>query len=201
MMCILEFVQDERTNLVGVFQSRKHAVAFLQSIPFLTEKTDAYGTSYFFFYKDLPDCYTVTYHGWHYVFSRFSYSAYESADNIEAVLQDVCFLDEKPSENGKFVPGYTAVDAYSCENSEVFATIAQREAFYQAAKEYYAAQGRSVARDGLGSEDGEYVLVSAPGKPAEMHLSFLLEPQTIAAWEKAGSFEKWREANCADDEW
>ncbi|MEG1926484.1 MAG: hypothetical protein RR415_12160, partial [Ruthenibacterium sp.] len=99
MMCILEFVQGERTNVVGVFQSHEHAVSFLQSIPSLREQTDAYGTSYFFHYQDLPDGDIIRYRGWQYVFSRFSYSAYESAGDIEALLHDVCFLDEKPPES------------------------------------------------------------------------------------------------------
>ncbi|MEG0897769.1 MAG: hypothetical protein RSF73_09520 [Ruthenibacterium sp.] len=201
MMCILEFVQGERTNVVGVFQSHEHAVSFLQSIPSLREQTDAYGTSYFFHYQDLPDGDIIRYRGWQYVFSRFSYSAYESAGDIEALLHDVCFLDEKPPESDAFVQGMTTVDAYSCENSDVLATIAQREAFYKEAKTYYAAQGRKIARDGLGSEDGEYVLVERPDKPAEMHLSFLLDPQTIAAWKKAGSFEKWLKTCCTKEEW
>lgn len=195
MMCILKFIQDEITNLVGVFQSHDHAVEFLKSIPFLTETTDEYGIEYRIKYKDMPDGYTVTYNGWRYMLSRFSYSARESAEDIEAILIDVCNLGESPTENGAYVKGYTDVDGYSCDNSKVLEAIEKREAFYSAAKQYYETQGRKTARDGLGSQDGEYVMVSDPGKPLEMYLSFLLDPQTIDAWEKAGSFEAWLSQN------
>lgn len=198
MMCILKFIQDEITNLVGVFQSHNHAVEFLKSLPFLTEKTDEYGTEYRIKYKDLPDYYAAAYNGWQYLLSRFSYSANESAEDIEAILIDVCNLDGSPEENGTYVNGYTEVDGYSCDNSKVLETIEKREAFYLAAKQYYEAQGRKTARDGLGSQDGEYVMVSAPGEPLEMHLSFLLDPQTVDAWEKAGSFEAWLAQNQMD---
>lgn len=195
MMCILKFVQDERTNLVGVFESHDNAVEFLKKIPFLTETTNEYGTDYLIKYKDMPDCYTITYNGWQYVLSRFSYSSYESAEDIEAILIDVCNLDASPQKSGAYVAGYTELDAYSYDNSQMLAAIEKREALYLAAKEYYEAQGRKIERDGLGSQDGEYVMVSAPDKPSELYISFLLAPQTIDEWEKAGSFEAWLAQN------
>ncbi|MEG2677835.1 MAG: hypothetical protein RR933_06920 [Oscillospiraceae bacterium] len=199
MQCILHFVQNERTNLVGVFQSRDNAIDFLRSIPFLQEKPDEFGTTYTIKFEDMPDSHTINYNGWQYVLSRFSYSAYKSDGIIEAYLTDVCNLDSAPPENGSYIPGYTCVDAYSFPNSEVADTIEKREAFYQEAERYYAEQGRTVDRDGLGSEDGEYVLVSAPGNPSEMHLTFLLDPQTIADWESSGSFALWLKQNELQD--
>ncbi|MEG0913959.1 MAG: hypothetical protein RSD35_09635 [Oscillospiraceae bacterium] len=199
MQCILYFVQNERTNLVGVFQSRDNAIDFLRSIPFLQEKPDEFGTTYTIKFEDMPDSHTISYNGWQYVLSRFSYSAYKSDGIIEAYLTDVCNLYSAPPENSSYIPGYTCVDAYSFPNSEVADAIEKREAFYREAERYYAAQGRTVDRDGLGSEDGEYVLVSEPGNPSEMHLTFLLDPQTIADWENFGSFALWLKQNELQD--
>ena len=64
-------------------------------------------------------------------------------------------------------------------NDEVLSVIEKRETFYREAERYYGEQGRKIGRGGLGSEDGEYITVSEPGDPTDMHLTISLEPQVI----------------------
>ena len=191
MACMLSFEQGERRNVVGVFRSEENAVQFLESIPFLQKAEDEYGIVYRIPFDHLPDSYLVCYNGWQYVLSRFSYSAYESDGEIEAVLTPLCEMDVEPPKGGAYVEGATAVDAYLYPDDEVQSAIEKRETFYREAARYYEKQGRKTGRGGLGSEDGEYITVSEPGDPTDMRLTILLEPQVIQEWEKAGSFEAW----------
>lgn len=193
MAYMLAFDQADRRNIVGVFECEENAVRFLESIPFIQKQQDAYGTAYCIPYRSLPDSYSVQYHGWKYVLSRFSYSACEIDGDIEAVLIHLCELDSTPEHDGASVDADTLFDAYVYRNGEIDGLIEKRKAFYQEAVIYYGKQGRKVSRAGLGTEDGEYLLVSEPGNPDDMRISTLLEPQVIAEWEKAGSFEAWRQ--------
>lgn len=191
MAYLLTFEQNERKNNVGVFQSYDHVIKFLESIPFVEKYQDEYGTEYRIPFKQIPDSYTVSYNGWKYVFSCFSYSAYESDGDIVADITQLCDLDSAPKCQEAFVDTETTLDAYCFLNSEINEAIEQREAFFQEAVQYYEKQGRKVTRDGLGSEDGEYILISETGNPDQMRISALLDPQTIDEWQKAGSFEAW----------
>lgn len=191
MMVLLSFEQEDRVNRVGVFQSYENAVRFLESIPFLQKQQDEYGTIYFIPFAQLPETYTVRYNGWNYVLSRFSYSADASAGPVEAVLTPLCSLDSPPEEPDAPVDTDTLLDAYCYTNGDLEAAIEKRELFFKEAAHYFAEQGRKVEREGLGSEDGEYILVSEPGTSGSMTILAHLNPQVIDEWEKAGDFAAW----------
>lgn len=188
---MLVFVQGDRRNTVGVFQSEENAMVFLNSIPFVHRRASKYETEYWISFNDLPDCYTAAYHGWEYVISRFSYSACEPEEDIEVSLIELCSLDSVPEKPGTCIDVPTYLDAYSFPNCQIQENVEKREKMVQEAIQYYKKQNRRVARNGLGSEDGEYLMVSDPENPDQMMIAFLLDPETIAQWEKAGSFEAW----------
>ena len=187
MIYILAFVQGGRTNWVGSFAQRENAVAFLKSIPFVREQTDEYGTVYTMRYRDIPALYMAQYNSWQYPISKFSYGPERSAGEIEAELLAFCQMDETPNPNFPIVEGMTAVDAYTHSNAEIPAFVKAREAFFRAARACAKRQGKKLIRRGLGSEDGEYVLISQKEHPTEYRFAFLLDPETVAAWEKTGA--------------
>ncbi|MEG0767048.1 MAG: hypothetical protein RR482_04970, partial [Clostridia bacterium] len=189
MSYLLEINQEEIRNIVGIFDTLENAQAFLESIPFVKKTVDAYGASYHMAFGDLPVLYTASYRGWQYVIGRDSYAPERQGNEISLDLMEITRLDATPPRDGTYVTGDTRLDAYSFPNDAIAQEIEKREALYSEAKAYYARQGRKVARSGLGSQDGEYVLVSEKNKPKQMHLTFLLEPQSVEAREKAGNFE------------
>lgn len=197
MLCVLSFIQGDITNTVGVFESRENAVEFLSGIPFVKRYTDDFHTGYMIKLGDIPDCFTVSYKGWKYTLSRFSFSECDPCEDIEAEFTELCNLDREPDASSSYVSGYTIVAGYSCDNEIVADYIAKRESLYRQAKEYYESRGRKIGRGGLGSQDGEYVLVSGGSAP-EMSIAFLLDPPTVEQWERAGSFEGWLSAYGGD---
>ncbi|MEG0269185.1 MAG: hypothetical protein RR824_07440 [Clostridia bacterium] len=189
MSVLLEINQEEKRNIVGVFDSMENAQTFVESIPFVKKTVNEYGKDYTMAFKDLPVSHTVAYGGWRYIIARDSYAPEDKYGEISLDLLEMTRLDAPSPSAGAFVEGYTSLDAYSFPNTEMASGIEKREALFLEAKEYFARQGRRVERDGLGTQDGEYVLVSDKTDEKQLHIAFLLEPQSVEAREKAGSFE------------
>lgn len=181
MAWLLEFEQEERRSIVGIIENRRDAETFLAGIPFVRKSEDGEYDSICF--EEIPELYTASYKNWRYVFSRSSWKPEEMGGEIEVSLTEVSRLDETCAE-GTYVRGYTVVDGYSYPNEDVFEAVEKREKLFAEAKAYYESRGKEVARGALGSEDGEYVLISG-------EIAFHLDPETIEEWEKAGSFENW----------
>ncbi|MEG1782333.1 MAG: hypothetical protein RR253_03685 [Oscillospiraceae bacterium] len=188
MSYLMEIQQGEQRNIVGIFDTLKNAETFLSGVPFIVKRKESYGVSYTIPFARLPELYIASYHNWRYVFSRCSYRAEGDGDEIEVVLTQVSEMD-RASAVGSFPKGYTGLDAYTFPNDEMQREVEKRIALFQEAKAYYGEQGRRVERRGLGSQDGEYLLVSEENDPAQMRIAFLLEPQSTQAREKAESFE------------
>lgn len=189
MSVLLEINQDEKRNIVGVFDSLENAQTFVESIPFVKKTVSEYRTEYTMAFKDLPVSYAASYGGWRYIIARDSYAPEDKYGEISLDLIELTRLDAPPATEDAFVEGYTSLDAYSFPNAEIASGIEKREALFLEAKEYFARQGRKVERDGLGTQDGEYVLVSEKTDEKQLYIAFLLEPQSVEAREKAGSFE------------
>ncbi|MEG0835819.1 MAG: hypothetical protein RR413_10285 [Christensenellaceae bacterium] len=188
MSYLMEIQQGETRNIVGIFATLENADNFLTSIPFIIKRNESYGITYTIPFADLPELYVAAYHNWRYVFSRCSYEPERDNDEIEIVLTELSQMDTATSEIA-FPKGYTSVDAYTFPNDEIQREVEKRIALFKEAEVYFGRQGRRVERGGLGSQDGEYVLVSDENNPKQMHITFLLEPQSIQAREKAKSFE------------
>ncbi len=188
MSYLMEIQQGETRNIVGIFSTMENADTFLRSIPFITKRKESYGISYTIPFVDLPELYVASYHNWRYVFSRCSYEPERDGDEIEVVLTEVSEMDTAIPEIA-FPKGDTRLDAYTFPNDEVQCEVKKRIALFEEAKAYYGRQGRTVERGGLGSQDGEYVTVSDEHDPTQMCITFLLEPQSTQAREKASSFE------------
>ncbi|MEG1269651.1 MAG: hypothetical protein RSD35_10440, partial [Oscillospiraceae bacterium] len=180
--------QGERRNIIGIFDELKNADTFLRNIPFIIKRKESYGISYTIPFADLPELYIASYNNWRYVFSRCSYEPERDDDEIEVILTEVSEMDAAAPEVS-FPKGDTRLDAYTFPNDEMQCEVEKRIALFEEAKAYYGQQGRAVERRGLGSQDGEYLLVSEENDPAQMRIAFLLEPQSTQARETADSFE------------
>lgn len=186
MPFLLTFCQGPRQNAVGVFSSEENAAAFLACIPF-ARKTPA--GSVFFRYAEMPALFVVRSHGWQYPLCRCSYLPDEQDGEIDAVVTPLSPLDA-PCPAGSWAAGSTRVDAYVYDNADAAAAVEQRERFFAEAQACYEAQGCTVSREGLGSEDGEYVLLKKPGSK-EPVFAFSLDPDSVNEWMRAGSFAAW----------
>lgn len=169
MAYLMEMEQGERRSIIGVFQNEKDAKKFLAGIPFIKKVR---GSDYYRIrFADLPELYDASSGNWHYTFSRFSWFPGENDGEIDLYLTEVSILDTDCA-SPTIVAGQTVVDGYSFPNEDIPNYIRRREQLYKETQAYYRKKGRKVTRSGLGSEDGEYVLVD--GK-----FAFHLDPETV----------------------
>lgn len=192
MACLLTLEQIDRRMIVGVFEDDAAAIRFLEPIPGLrTEDLEGGYCRYTLATADLPDALPIDYNGWQVVISRFTWADPAEEPEVEAVLTPVSLLDTAPSEPGIVVAGQTVIDTSVVENSEVAAFVERRERFCREAEAWFAARDRTPQREGLGTEDGEYIIVTNPARPNHTEHMILFDPATLDAWEAAGSFDAW----------
>ncbi len=189
MSYLMEIHQDETRNIVGIFASKASADTFLTSIPFVEKHVEHYGVRYVIPFTKLPELYVAEHRNWRYVFSRCSYQPECDGGEIEITLTEVSDLDAE-ARDASFPKGSTRLDAYTFPNDKIQCEVEKRMALFEEARAYYGQQERAVARGGLGSQDGEYVMVAAKKDPSQMRIAFLLEPQSTAAREQSASFEE-----------
>lgn len=185
MSFILKIEQNEKGYDVGVFESEESIYKFIESIPFVKKEvfsdSDNY-INYFMNFEDIPDYYEVNYNNYLYVISKFSFIS--GNDEIYFNWSKIHLWDEKSFVKETFIEGYTIVDAYDFSNNEVKNYIEKRESLYKEIETYYKSKGAKVRRDGLGSEDGEYIEISSES------ILYLLDPNAIEIWEKSTDVEE-----------
>ena len=178
MAVLLEINQGERRHLVGVFESRSTALAFLKRLPFVVPQRDEWGTRYLLPYRLLPYAHTAHYKGHRYVFSRLSYLPEQAAGEIEAIIHPLSLMD-RPAREDAYVKGQTLLDAYVFPNTDCHGHLVRRYLLWQEARHHFAKQGKRVTILGRGTEDGEYVQVNDRAGHEPGRIAFLLDPQTL----------------------
>ncbi|WP_270505714.1 hypothetical protein [Paraclostridium sordellii] len=183
MAYLLKIEQFERSYDIGVFKSEESIYKFIESIPFVKKEVfpDNY-INYFMDFKDIPDYYEVNYNNYIYIISKFSFIPDEG--EIYFNWREIHLWDEKESVKETFVEGETIVDAYSFSNNEVKSYIEKREELYKETKKYYESKGLKIARNALGSEDGEYVEL------LNGSILYLLDPRAVEIWEESKDIEE-----------
>lgn len=178
MSYLLKIEQYEKSYDVGVFKSEKSIYKFIESIHFVKKEvlSNDY-TNYFFNFEDIPDYYEINYNNYLYVISKFSFTP--SEDEIYFSWSKINLWDERVSTKETFVENDTKVDAYMVSNNEVKEYIEKREELYIEMEKFYKRKGLKVTRDGLGSQDGEYIEV--PGDS----ILYLLDPCAVDIWDKS----------------
>lgn len=178
MSYLLKIEQYEKSYDVGVFKSEKSIYKFIESIPFVKKEvlSNDY-TNYFFNFEDIPDYYEINYNNYLYVISKFSFAP--SEDEIYFSWSKINLWDEQVSTKETFIENYTKVDAYIVSNNEVKEYIEKREELYIEMEKFHKRKGLKVTRDGLGSQDGEYIEISGDS------ILYLLDPWAVDIWDKS----------------
>lgn len=168
-MYLLQWMEGERNQFVGMFDTIENGRAFMKKVPGYTiEVIEENGFSWeeeTIRYEKLPDIAMVEYNGYKVPISRFSFEA-----DIAIVWIELDHLDVKPrgkedcSEEqeetiSKISTGATRIDAYSINNEEVEAYVKKREAQFEKCVKFLGKKGFEVSRGCFGSEDGEVIFV------------------------------------------
>lgn len=114
--------------------------------------------------------------------TRFQFEPGESIEFFAVELTDVG-QEIYPNE---YVEGTTVVDAYAYPNDQVKQVIQAREQFVEEAKEWANERGLVIKRYGIGSEDGEYLMLGD-------HFLVHLDPSTIEQRSTVKNFQEWYE--------
>ena len=198
MAYLLEFLQDEISNIVGVFDTEENAVSFIESIPFTRRNSYSFGDGYYMRYEEIPELYTASYKDWNYVISK---SSYIPGEVIDLALSEISLMDSEEPERGETVSWWTRLDGYSFSNGEIADQIEKREALIREARKYFLALGREVELAGFDSEDGSYAASYPKHHPDDQCIEFHLDPQTIELREQAESFEAFLEEQQDDQQY
>lgn len=180
MAILMETVQTDTWNTIGVFDSVETAEKFLAALPFASRNQDETGTWWTLDYGRMPPLHTAYYNGWKVAFARASYRPLEQGGEIDVMLSPITCLDQPAPAEAAYVEGEVLVDAHLYLHSEVAQAVHAREMLFTEIADHFVAQGKRVSRAGLGSEDGEYALVTDPDSSDEGELLIHLDPQTLA---------------------
>lgn len=172
-MYLLEFIEDEQRQIVGVFNDEQDVMEWISSVPFIHKDAD---DQYTLSYDELPPYYEVLYKDSVYPLTRY---AFNQSEVIEVVWSEIAHMDETSG----VAPGVSKVGVYYYNNEEVEAAVKAREQFKSELKAYYDDKGKAYTFGGVGSEDGEYIHVE--GGPF-IHI----DPMTIESYESAHNIEQ-----------
>ena len=157
-MYLLELVQGERCHTVGLFEEKTDAEEWIASVPYLRKSTIFFEEmeleGYVMDYEDLP-----LYEEIIWAESRFPLTKYMFTLDDGTIKFYIWESAPIINETEGLIDGMTQVDAYMIPNSEVKDYVQHREEVRKRITAYYEEQGRKVDSGGLGSQDGEYLLI------------------------------------------
>src|SRR5690625_349404 len=157
-MYLLELHQKDRHHIVGLFDDENDAVELIETLPYVQKHTAYFDgqefVTYVMQYEDLPLYEEVVWKESRFPLTKYMFTPDDGA--IELIIWDKLPLMNK-------VEGYTErmtqVDAYAIPNDEVKNYIQTREEVRNEITKYYTNLERKVELGGVGSEDGEYLLI------------------------------------------
>lgn len=157
-MYILELHQKNRQYIVGLFENENDAIGWVEALPYVQKKSahfnDQEFVTYTMDYEDLPLYKEIVWKKSCFPLTKYMFTPDDGT--IELIIWDKLPLMDK-------VEGYTdrmtQVDAYAIPNNEVRNYIQTREEVRNEITNYYTNLGRKVESGGVGSEDGEYLLI------------------------------------------
>lgn len=174
-MYLLEWVEGDRNQYVGIFESVESGRAFMQKVPGYRRREmeieDFIIKEEIIEYDKLPDIAMIEHNGYRVPISRFSFE-----EDIRVTWVELDHLDQNPAkplekENSelrnppvnKVAVGATRIDAYSINNEEVEQYVTKRESQYNKCVEFLDKEGFEVSRGCFGSEDGEIIFIRKKG--------------------------------------
>lgn len=181
-MYMVTIQQQERIHTVGLFQQLEEAEAWIESIPYVHKQVEPFDdvtfVNYTMRYEDIPRYEEIIWKSSRFPLTHFMFSPDEGP--IE------CFISSQLPVIGEaqgLVEGMTQVDAYMVPNEEAKKYIEIREEIRQALIEHYTKLGKKVENGGIGSEDGEYLIVE---EGPFIHL----DAGTVQSWENKTSIDQ-----------
>lgn len=176
-MYLLELHQGDRQHFVGLFEDKEDAVDWIENLSYVHKQVDIFEkqefVTYTLKYDDLPVYEKIRWK--ESVFPLTKYMFVPDEGLIEFMIWDK--LSVMSYAQGP-VDGMTQVDAYLVPNEEVEQYIQKREEMRETLTTYYEKQGKRVDSGGLGSQDGEYLLVDGAFL---LHLDALSVDQWISS--------------------
>lgn len=177
-MYLLQWLEGDKTQYVGMFESVESGRTFMQKVPgYQYDIVEEDGFSFdeeMIEYDKLPDIMMIEHNGYRIPVSRFSFEG-----DIMVIWVELDYLDGsktsntllhgalRSSQSSVIATGATRVDAYSINNEDVEEYILKREGNYRKCVELLDQKGYECYRAGFGSEDGEYLLVRKKSVYAE----------------------------------
>ena len=171
-MYLLEIIEQNDRQIVGVFDKESDIEQWIQSVPFI--KQDDHG-NLVVLYDVMPVYYEVKFGGSIYPFTRY---AFTGEDTIYVSWNEIAHINTTQG----IVNGISKVGVYIYENTEVRQAVISRETLKKELATYYDTQGISYYFGGIGSEDGEYISV-------ENGLFIHFDPMTIEHYNSSKSIE------------
>lgn len=187
-MYILQWLQGDRQQYVGVFDKIENGREFMKKIPgyrhevVVEEDGFAYENEHIS-YAALPEIEMIAYNGFRVPVSKFSFEEDILVIWIELDHLDQCHED-RDTDAGRIATGATRVDAYSINNEDVEAYVRSRESKYKQCLEVLEKLGYEAERAFYGSEDGEAILyrkktANASSESGEWHFLTHMDPSFV----------------------
>lgn len=148
-MYLLEIIEQNDRQIVGVFDKESDIQQWIQSVPFI--KQDNQG-NVVVLYDEMPAYYEVEFGESIYPLTRY---AFTGDDTIYVVWNEIAHINTTKG----IVEGTSKVGVYIYENTEIRQAVISRETLKKELATYYDAQGTAYYFGGIGSEDGEYINV------------------------------------------
>ncbi|AIY72994.1 TPA: hypothetical protein ACLQU7_005700 [Bacillus tropicus] len=180
-MYLLELIQGDDRQQVGLFSREEDVKAWIESIPYVHKNVEDFEgeefITYTMSYLDLPLYEEIKWKSSIYPLTKYMFTLEDTEIMIDWF--EVPIMDK----TNQIVEGSTRVDAYNVPNKDVKKYIEKREEIRRATKAHYEPNGHKIETEGLGSEDGEYLLV-------ENGPFIILDAETVYKWENKTSIEQ-----------
>lgn len=160
-MFVLQWIQGERTQYIGIFETLEAGRDFMRKVPGyhleIEKFEDLEYENEYILYHELPDIKMIEYNGYHIPISRFSFEEDIMVNWVELDQLDKKHFAHNPNQR-KFSTGATRIDAYSINNEDVLDYVQKRESNVRQCMELLEKRGFETDRAFFGSEDGEAIL-------------------------------------------
>lgn len=157
-MYLVELQQGDRRHTVGLFREKKEAKKWIEALPYVHKESEVFEeqefVTYTMSYEDLPLYEEVVWKGSRYPFTKYMFTPDDG--QIELLIWNK--LPIIGEVEGR-IEGMTQVDAYLIPNEETESYIKTREEVRNAITRHYEKMGKHVEAGGVGSQDGEYLII------------------------------------------
>ncbi|WP_192987154.1 hypothetical protein [Carnobacterium mobile] len=180
-MYLVELQQGDRRHTVGLFREKKEAKEWIEALPYVRKESEVFGgqefVTYTLNYEDLPLYEEIEWKGSRYPFTKYMFTPDDGRIEL-FIWNKLPIIGEVEGR----IEGMTQVDAYLIPNEETESYITAREEVRNTITMHYERMGKRVEAGGVGSQDGEYLIVE---DGPFVHL----DASTIQQWQEKSTVE------------